>query len=161
MMRETLRRRGELIKSMAQAKLKTILTDASVDAFLLKIPDKQRREDAQVLRKMFEKVVGEKAKMWGSSIVGFGSYHYAYASGREGDWMLAGFSPRTTAFSLYLTGCMYGFEDLSEVLEKLGSYKTGKGCLYIKRLSDVNLKVLEKLIKTSLVLVKKNEKKKS
>ncbi len=89
--------------------------------------------------------------MWGTSIVGFGTYHYKYASGREGDWMLTGFSPRKQALTLYI---MAGFEKYQELMDQLGTFKTGKSCLYVKRLSDINLDVLEELVRESVRYMK-------
>src|SRR4051812_2129292 len=113
------------------AENKTKPTAASVDAFLDSVPDPQRRADGKMLRTLMERVSGEPAAMWGPSIVGFGAYHYKYDSGREGDMCLIGFSPRATGLVLY-----GGFLRSPELLERLGKHKTGKGCLYIKRLAD-------------------------
>ena len=124
------------------AELKTKPTDASVDAYLSAIPDEQRQEECQVIAEMMQRATKAKAQMWGS-MIGFGSYHYKYPSGREGDWFLTGFAPRKKALTLYI---MAGFVQYDALLEKLGKYRTGKSCLYIKRLADVDLKVLEKLI---------------
>ncbi len=124
------------------AELKTKPTDASVDAYLSAIPDEQRQEECQVIAEMMQRATKAKAQMWGS-MIGFGSYHYKYPSGREGDWFLTGFAPRKKALTLYI---MAGFAQYDALLEKLGKYRTGKSCLYIKRLADVDLKVLEKLI---------------
>jgi uncharacterized protein DUF1801 len=131
------------------AENKTKETSASVAAFLKKIPDKTRRDDCQTMVDIMRDVTKEEPKMWGSSIVGFGSYHYKYASGREGDWLITGFSPRKGDLTLYLMG---GFHAFPELMEKLGKHKTGKGCLYIKKLADVDLAVLKKLV---TLLVKK------
>ena len=130
---------------MAEAKTKP--SKASVKEFLNQVPEKERRDDCFVVAKMMEEITGEKPKMWGLSIVGFGSYHYKYASGREGDWPVTGFSPRKNDLTLYI---MMGFEKNTELMEKLGKHKTGKSCLYIKRLSEVHLPTLKKLIKTSV-----------
>lgn len=129
------------------AELKTKQTDQSVDGFLNKVPEEKKREDSFAIKKLMEAVTGEPAKMWGDSIVGFGSYHYKYASGREGDWMLTGFSPRKQNLTLYI---MPGFDRYEELMEKLGKYKTGKSCLYIKKLEDVNLDVLKELVDLSV-----------
>jgi len=129
------------------AELKTKPTEASVKEFLNQIPDKERRDDCFAIAKMMEEATGAKPKMWGPSIVGFGSFHYKYDSGREGDWLLIGFSPRKNDLTLYL---MMGFEQHAELMQQLGKYKTGKSCLYIKRLSDVHVPTLKKLIKASL-----------
>lgn len=129
------------------AELKTKPEDASVDAFIAAIEDEQKRADAEAILDMMAKATRAKPQMWGSSIVGFGSYHYVYASGREGDWFLVGFSPRKRSFSLYI---MAGFDDYAELLGQLGKHKTGKSCLYINKLADVDTKVLRKLIRESV-----------
>ena len=129
------------------AELKTKRTEASVDDFIAGIADEQRREDCRALLAMMKRVTKAPPKMWGASMVGFGSYHYTYASGREGDWFLAGFSPRKQDLTVYV---LAGFEDYPELMAKLGKYKTGKSCLYLKRLSDVDAAVLEKLIAVSV-----------
>ena len=128
------------------AEIKTKLNDRSVTHFLNGIPDVQKREDCFALVKLMQGATKAEPKMWGSSIVGFGSYHYAYASGHEGDICLIGFSPRKQNLTLYLTT---GFEPYAELLKKLGKYKTGKACLYIKRLSEVDMPTLQKIIKQS------------
>lgn len=128
------------------AELKTQPHEGSVEAFLNGVEDDGKREDAFALLKLMEEVTGEAATMWGDSIVGFGSYHYRYASGREGDWFLTGFSPRKRNLTLYI---MAGFERYDALLEKLGKFKTGKSCLYLKRLADVDLDVLRELVRQS------------
>jgi hypothetical protein len=128
------------------AKLKTQETSASVDAFIDKLIDPIQREDTRAISAMMERISGEKAKMWGSAIIGFGSRKLKYESGRELDWMKIGFSPRKGSISLYLTS----LETLADELAKFGKYKTGKGCIYVKRLDDIDQKVLEKMIKKSL-----------
>jgi len=130
---------------MAEAKTKP--TNQSVEEFLNEISDEERRADCLQLAKIMEEITGEKPKMWGPSIVGFGSYHYKYASGREGDWPITGFSPRKKDLTLYL---MMGFTKHGELLEKLGKHSTAKSCLYIKRLSDIHVPALKKLIKISI-----------
>jgi hypothetical protein len=125
------------------AELKTKETKASVGAFVNSITDEQRRKDAKTILAMMEAATKEKPAMWGSSIVGFGRLHYKYPSGREGDWFRAGFAPRKEAFTLYLCG---GFEPHKELLAKLGNFKTGVGCLYVKTLADVDHRVLKQLI---------------
>ena len=122
---------------------KTKPTKLSVAAFIDALPDETRRADAKALVKLMQSATGEKPKMWGPSIVGFGSYHYTYESGREGDTPLAGFSPRKAATVLY---GVTGLSDSDELLAKLGKHTTGGGCLYIKKLADVDRKVLEALI---------------
>jgi len=129
------------------AELKTKLNDASVDGFLNAIKDEQVRQDCWAIAKMMQEAAKAEPKMWGSSIVGFGSYRYKYASGREGDWMLTAFSPRKQNITLYIYG---GFEGRDELLTRLGKHSCGKGCVYIKRLSDVHLPTLKKLIKASV-----------
>lgn len=128
------------------AELKTKETDGSVAAFLAAIPDEEMRKDCQVVAQMMERIVKAAPKMWGAGIVGFGSYHYKYASGREGDWFLTGFALRKKALTLYI---MAGFTQYDTLMDKLGSYKTGKSCLYVKRLDDIELAVLEELIEAS------------
>jgi hypothetical protein len=127
--------------------LKTKVNDASVKAFLDKVDNDQRREDALQLLDIFGKVTKEEPKMWGSSIIGYGTYTYKYASGQTGDWMITGFSPRKASLSLYI---MSGFDGIQDLLAKLGKHKIGKGCLYINKLEDVDIKVLEKLIKEGM-----------
>jgi hypothetical protein len=123
-------------------------TGASVEGFLAQVPDGQRREDARRLCAMMQQITGEPPAMWGSSIIGFGTYHYRYASGREGDSALASFSPRSQHLAIYLVG---GFERRHRpVLARLGPHKTGKGCLYIKRLDDVDQDALRELIDRSV-----------
>ena len=134
------------------AELKTKKNDASVDDFLNLIEDEQKRKDCFEISKMMEKATKQKPKMWGASIVGFGSYHYIGKSGREGDWMLTGFSPRKQNLTLYLMG---GFDVEKDLLKKLGKYKTSVGCLYIKKLDDVDKKVLKELVTASVKRMKK------
>ena len=129
------------------AEMKTKPTKESVKEFLNKIPEPERRADCFAVAKIMEEVTGEKPTMWGPSIVGFGSYHYKYASGREGDWPMAAFSPRKKDLTVYL---MMGFEKRTELMEKLGKHSSSKSCLYIKRLSDIHLPTLKKLIKVSV-----------
>lgn len=135
------------------AELKTKPSDADVAQFLAGVPDEQKRADSDVLMAIMKKVTGEEARMWGGSIIGFGSYHYRYKSGRSGDWMTTGFSPRKTALTVYI---MQGFSDHEDLMKQLGRYKTGRSCLYIKRLSDVDLNVLEELIERSYRYISKN-----
>lgn len=129
------------------AEVKTKQNNASVTSFLAAVEDKQQRSDSKKLSKMMRAATGARAKMWGSSIVGFGSYHYKYASGQEGDWPLVGYSPRKQNLSIYI---MAGFAGSDKLLAKLGKHKTGKSCLYIKRLADVDEKVLNTLIEKSV-----------
>jgi hypothetical protein len=125
---------------------KTTPNDDSVEQFLNTIDDEQKRQDCYTVLELMKEVTGMEPKMWGSSIVGFGSYHYKYASGREGDAILAGFSPRKQNLTIYNMG---GFES-DDLLGKLGKFTTGKGCLYIKRLADVDLPTLKTLIEESV-----------
>ncbi len=135
------------------AELKTKVTTKSVPAFLKAIEDTGKRKDSLALLKLFTEATGEKAKLWGTSIVGFGTYHYESArSKQKGDWPLTGFSPRKANLTVYV---MPGFKEYGDLLENLGKYKTSVGCLYIKHLSDINLKVLTKLIKRSVSDMKK------
>lgn len=129
------------------AELKTQPHDGDVDAFLDGIENERRREDARAIRRLMADVTGEKAQMWGPSMVGFGRYHYRYASGREGDWFKVGFSPRKQNLTLYI---MSGFDGYEDLLDGLGKHTTGKACLYVKRLDDVDTDVLTRLIERSL-----------
>jgi hypothetical protein len=128
------------------AENKTKATSGSVDAYIAAIKDESRRKDCAALAKLMAKATKEQPKMWGPSIVGFGSYHYTYESGREGDMCLAGFSNRKGDISLYLSG---DFPRRTELLSKLGKHKTAKACLYVNKLADVDLKVLEQLVAAS------------
>jgi len=134
-----------------KVELKTKVNDASVEGFLNSVPDESVREDCFEILKLMEQVTKEPAKMWGASIVGFGSYHYKGTGGREGDWMLTGFSPRKQNLTLYLMG---GFEKYQNLLQKLGKYKTSVGCLYIKKLDDVDKTVLKELIAENVKTMK-------
>ncbi len=129
------------------AELKTKLNDKSVLKFINSIPDEKKRKDSLAILDMMKKITKEEPKMWGHSIIGFGTYHYKYASGREGDWFLAGFSPRKQNFSLYI---MSGFKEYGELLNRLGKHKTSKACLYIKSLDDIDTKTLKELITKSV-----------
>lgn len=133
------------------AELKTTINDNSVIDFLDSIEDQSKRDFAYKILRLMKKISRKQPKMWGSSIIGFGSYHYKYKSGREGDWMQVGFSPRKQAMTLYI---MSGFSKYDSLLSKLGKYKTGKSCLYIKKEEDVNFEVLEELIKNSVEYIK-------
>lgn len=128
------------------AQVKTTVNDGNVTGFLNSIEDEQKRNDSLAITRLMEQVTKEKPKMWGSSIVGFGSYHYKYESGREGDAPILGFSPRKQNLTLYLPG---GLENYQGLMKKLGKYSTGKGCLYIKSLSDIDTAVLKELITAS------------
>jgi hypothetical protein len=137
------------------AELKTKLNDASVEDFLNTIEDGQKREDCFEVLKIMKQAAKAEPKMWGTSIVGFGSYHYKGASGREGDWMLTGFSPRKQNITLYIMG---GFDRHNDLMKKLGKHSTGKACLYIKKLEDVDRKVLKELVAESVQWMKKSNK---
>ena len=129
---------------MAKAEIKTKETDASVEDFLNRLADEQQRADARKIIGMMKNVTGDKPKMWGAAIIGFGNRVYTSpTTGREVDWMKIGFSPRKGNLSLYV---LNGSADQANLLEKLGKHKTGKGCLYVKKLSDVDETVLEKVI---------------
>ena len=129
------------------AELKTRQNDQDVMAFLNAIPDEQRRQDCMAILALMRDVTGAEPKMWGDSIVGFGSYHYRYATGREGDSMITGFSPRKQNLTLYLSS---GFEQHGDQLQRLGKHSVGKACLYIKRLDDVDLPTLRELVQRSV-----------
>ncbi len=129
------------------AENKTTLNDGSVSDFIDKVEDLARRDDCLKIIRLMQDITGEPPKMWGASIVGFGVYHYKYASGREGDWFLTGFSPRKKDLTLYI---MSGFEKADSLMNKLGKYKTGKACLYIKSMNDINEDALKELIKASI-----------
>lgn len=132
--------------------VKTRATKASVSKFLRAVPDERKRQDSLALREMMADLTMAEPEMWGPSIVGFGRYHYKYASGREGDWFLVGFSPRKQNLTLYI---MSGFDGYDELMESLGKYKKGKACLYIKSLDDVHLPTLKKLIRQSVSYLRK------
>jgi hypothetical protein len=129
------------------AELKTKPTTASVAAFLKNIENPDQRDDCRELARLLRQITGKRPKMWGPSIVGYGSYHYRNRSGREGDWFLAGFSPRKQNLTIYV---MPGFDRYPTLMKKLGKYKTGKCCLYVKRLSDVDRAVLRQLLVKSV-----------
>jgi len=129
------------------AELKTKATQVSVDAFIEAVPDATRREDARTLTAMMERLTGEQPAMWGPSIIGFGSYRYTYDSGHSGEMCRIGFSPRKAELVLYV---LNAYTDQSAELARLGKHKTGKGCLYIKKLADVDMAVLEGLVRDKL-----------
>ena len=129
------------------AELKTKPSDQSVEDFLNGVADEKKRQDSFTILELMKRVTKAEPKMWGDSIVGFGSYHYKYASGRESDWPLTGFSPRKQSLTLYI---MSGFERYDELLAGLGKYKTGKACLYVNKLVDIDLHALEQLVKQSV-----------
>jgi len=132
--------------------LKTKPTNKSVEDFLKKVDHPTKREDSFKILELMKDITQEEPVMWGDSIVGFGSYHYKYASDREGDWPLVGFSPRKQNLTLYI---MAGFEKYEKLLEKLGKFKTGKSCLYINKLQDVDTQILKELILESVEHMKK------
>jgi hypothetical protein len=129
------------------AELKTKPNVDSAHAFVQAVPDQQLREDCLAVLELMKDVTKADPVMWGESIVGFGNYHYVYDSGREGDWFLSGFSPRKQNLTLYI---MAGFDEYDELMQRLGNYKTGKSCLYIKKLSDIDTAVLRSLVEASV-----------
>ncbi len=134
------------------AELKTKASDASVSAFLQSVDGEQKRRDARDILALMKEETGKRPRMWGTSIVGFGSYHYKYQSGREGDWLVTGFPPRKQNLAVYI---MPGFSRYSTLMNRLGKYKTGKSCLYLRRLGDVDQKVLRQLVTRSVADMKK------
>jgi hypothetical protein len=135
------------------AENKTKATGASVTAFINSIDDRQKRADVRKVAAMMRKATGKRARMWGPSIVGYGTYHYKYESGREGDFLITGFSPRKQALTVYV---IPGFSHFDTLMKKLGKYKTGRSCLYIKHLSDIDEKILEQLINRSVKHMRKH-----
>jgi hypothetical protein len=133
------------------AELKTKPNDQSVEGFLNRVPDEKKRQDSFAILDLMKQVTGEEPIMWGDSIVGFGRYHYKYASGREADWFITGFSPRKQNLTLYL---MSGFDEYDQLLNKLGKHSTGKSCLYVKRLENIDLDILKELIEKSVAHMK-------
>jgi len=134
------------------AEPKTRGNDADVNAFLDAVEDRQKLDDSLELVKLMSAATGSQARMWGSSIVGFGTYHYKYASGREGDWPITGFSPRKQNLSIYI---MPGFSRYETLMARLGNHKTGKSCLYVKKLDDIDLDVLKELVGNSVADMRK------
>lgn len=130
--------------------LKTQKNNASVEEFLNGVPDQRKREASFAIMQLMREVTGEEPAMWGTSIVGFGSYRYKYASGQKGEWLVTGFSPRKQNLTLYI---MSGFEKYDTLLSALGKYKTGKSCLYINKLEDIDMPTLRELIKQSVALL--------
>ncbi len=135
------------------AELKTKPINKDVNRFIQSVEDPHIRSDCKTLTEVMEKITESKGVMWGESIVGFGSYHYKYASGREGDWFLTGFSPRKQNLTIYM---MCGFSRHNEFMSKLGKYKTGKSCLYVKNLDDIDINILKFLIIESVNFLKKS-----
>jgi len=140
---------------MAKSDNKTTPSAAPVDEFLNSIGHETRRADGFALLELFNRITGLKPKMWGPSIIGYGRYHYQYESGREGDFLITGFSPRKNALSIYI---MPGYRDMSEILARLGKHKTGKSCLYINKLADIDLSVLEEIVLDGIAYMKTNYK---
>ena len=132
------------------AELKTKPNEQSVEAFLNSVEDEKKRQDCLTILEIMKQITKAEPQMWGPSMVGFGTHHYKYESGREGDWFVAGFSPRKQNLTLYI---MAGFSRYDELLSKLGKFKTGKSCFYIKKIEDVDLKTLKELIKQSVAYV--------
>ena len=126
---------------------KTRLNDSNVEEFLAAVENDRRREDSFTVLDLMKRITGEEPKMWGTAIVGFGSYRYRYASGRTGDWPRIAFSPRKQNLTLYL---MPGFSNYDDLLSRLGKHRTGKSCLYLNKLADVDMDVLEELVTDSL-----------
>lgn len=132
--------------------LKTKRNKGDVEAFLNSVPDERKRQDSFTIMELMKQITGEEPGMWGDSIVGFGSYHYKYESGREGDWFVTGFSPRKQNLTLYI---MSGFDEYDKLLGKLGKHSIGKSCLYIKKIEDVDVDVLKELVQKSVDHMKK------
>ena len=133
------------------AELKTRENDASVEDFLNAIEHDGRREDSKTVNDIMRRLTGLEPKMWGDSMVGYGRYHYKYASGNEGEWFITGFAPRKSALTVYIVP---GFTRFEKLTKRLGKYKTGKSCLYIKKLDDVDMDTLEELIRLSVERMK-------
>jgi len=135
------------------AELKTKRNKGNVEAFLSSVADEKKKQDSFTILELMKQVTGKEPEMWGDSIVGFGSYHYKYASGREGDWFVTGFSPRKQNLTLYI---MAGFDEYDQLLSKLGKHSIGKSCLYIKKVEDVDMDVLKELVKKSVEYMEKS-----
>ena len=140
------------------SQLKTQRNRSSVKAFLAGVADDRKRRDAMAVSEIMQDITGEEPAMWGTSMVGFGSYHYRYNSGQEGDWPLVGFSPRKDSLTLYI---MPGFKEYGELLGKLGKHKTGVSCLYIKSLEDIHVPTLKTLVRESVKHMKQMVKERS
>ncbi len=132
---------------MANSSNKTVPTDQSVEAFLAGVQPHSKADDARRLDQLFRKVTGFTPLMWGPSMIGYGKYHYRYKTGREGDFLATGFSPRKAAHSIYI---MPGYADFGDILSRLGKHKLGKSCLYVNKLADIDLDVLSELIRAGL-----------
>lgn len=137
------------------AELKTKKNSTSVENYLALIDNEHRQRDCRKIHRIMQQITGHSGNMWGDSIVGYGSYHYKYKSGHEGDWFLAGFSNRKQSITLYI---MSGFSKYDDLLEKLGKHKTGKSCLYINNLDDIDENILRSMIKSSIEVIKKKYK---
>jgi hypothetical protein len=131
---------------------KTLPTKQSVEEYLKSYPNPTSTQDYLALLDLFKKITGKSAVMW-SKIVGFGTYHYKYASGREGDWMMTGFAPSKIGVTIYN---MPGYEDIPDLMSKLGKYKTGKSCLYVSKLSEIDMQVLEEILQKGFEYMQKN-----
>lgn len=138
---------------MANTENKTQPTEQSVESFLDSVEDERKRVDSYTLLQLIGEVTGDKPVMWGSSIVGFGTYHYKYASGREGDFMVTGFSPRKRNLTIYV---MPGFDQYAQMLSRLGKYKTGRSCLYVNKLADIDMDVLRELLTAGVKYMREN-----
>lgn len=132
---------------MAKAQNKTVATEQSVADFIAAIADERKRDESHILLEIMTHLSGEEPKMWGASLIGFGEYHYKYDSGREGDWFRVGFAPRKANMAIYIIS---GFDRHPEIMEHLGKFKTGVSCLYVNRLSNIDLDVLEELITANM-----------
>lgn len=139
-------------KKSRSAELKTKPTSVGVEDFIATVPNPARRKDAESALRLMKKITGESPRMWGPSIVGFGCYHYKYESGREGDYLMTGFSPRANATVFYIMG---GVPESDDLLNALGKHKYGKSCLYINKLDDIDVSVLEKIIRKSVAYMRK------
>ena len=136
---------------MATSQNKTVPTDQSAEQFIDSVDNEVKRNDSRALLQMMTEITDRPPVMWGSSLIGFGTYHYKYASGREGDFFITGFSPRKQALTIYI---MPGFSEYEQILKKLGKYKTGKYCLYVKKLDDIDRDLLKDLITQSVVYMR-------
>lgn len=134
------------------AELKTKQNDSDINGFLNGIDNEERRNECFKLLELFEQWTSETPKMWGPSIIGYGSYHYQYDSGREGDWFLTGFSPRKQNLTIYITA---GFSEYDDIMKDLGKYKTGSSCLYVKKMGDIDIDKLKVLVEKSVAYMKK------
>lgn len=132
---------------MAKNQNKTQPTEASVEEFLAAVEPERKRADAQALDALFRQTTGFQPRMWGDSILGYGQYHYRYATGREGDFLATGFSPRKANLSIYI---MPGYANFGDLMARLGKHKTGRSCLYVNKLADIDTEVLQELIRAGL-----------